>query len=200
MPKLGQPFNPFGLFYGVFIPEALVRFRNISPGAKLCWGRLARYKGEIGKCYPSQEKLAGELGVSERNVRRYIEELRSNGLIRKVRRGLQLNNEYEFLWHEMFEGTQRTHSSGQDRQKASRPDRTEASALNRTKSSAPSERESLERESFKRGVARESTLSSPNPSFFKAENRPKKSLSRIRPEDFEYLEWMREAEQEGMIK
>ena len=200
MPKPGQPFNPFGLFYGVFIPEALVRFRNISPGAKLCWGRLARYKGEFGKCYPSQDALASELGVSERNVRRYIEELRSSGLIRKVRRGLQLNNEYEFLWHEIFEGTERTHSSGQERPKASRPDRTEASALHRTKSSAPSERESSEEESFKRGAARESASSSPHPSFLKAEKRPKKSLSRIQAEDFEYLEWMRAAEQEGAIR
>ena len=32
---VGQPFNPYKLFTGIFVPEALVRFRGLSSGAKL---------------------------------------------------------------------------------------------------------------------------------------------------------------------
>jgi hypothetical protein len=32
--QVGQPFNPFRLFTGIFIPEALVRSSLVSPGAK----------------------------------------------------------------------------------------------------------------------------------------------------------------------
>lgn len=45
---IGQPFNPFGLFNGIFVPESLVKFKDISPGAKLAYGRLARYAGQDG--------------------------------------------------------------------------------------------------------------------------------------------------------
>jgi hypothetical protein len=49
----GEPFNPYRMFNGVFIPEGLMRCPWINPGAKLAWGRLARYAGEDGRCYPT---------------------------------------------------------------------------------------------------------------------------------------------------
>jgi hypothetical protein len=51
--QVGQPFNPFRLFTGIFIPEALVRYKDLSAGAKLAYGRLARYAGHDGRCYPA---------------------------------------------------------------------------------------------------------------------------------------------------
>jgi hypothetical protein len=33
--RVGQPFNPFGFFTGISIPEALVRSDLVSPGAKM---------------------------------------------------------------------------------------------------------------------------------------------------------------------
>jgi hypothetical protein len=38
--EVGDPFNPFRLFNGIFIPEALVRESGISVGAKVTYGRL----------------------------------------------------------------------------------------------------------------------------------------------------------------
>jgi hypothetical protein len=43
----GQPFNPYRMFKGLFIPEGLARCDWISPGAKLAWGRLARYVAKM---------------------------------------------------------------------------------------------------------------------------------------------------------
>jgi hypothetical protein len=72
--RVGQPFNPFGLFTGIFIPEALMRAKNISLGAKVTYGRLARYAGQKGDCYPSVKTLAAELATSERQTQRYLRE------------------------------------------------------------------------------------------------------------------------------
>ena len=67
---MGELFNPYKLFHGIFIPEALVRFRGVSPGAKLAYGRLVRYGGEDGECYPGVETLGREIGVKKRHVLR----------------------------------------------------------------------------------------------------------------------------------
>jgi hypothetical protein len=50
---MGEPFNPFGLFARIFVPEALVRAQGISPGAKLTYRRLARYAGQEGNYCPN---------------------------------------------------------------------------------------------------------------------------------------------------
>lgn len=101
----GQPFNPYRMFNGLFIPEGLARSNVVSPGAKLAWGRLARYAGEDGKCYPTVKTLAGEIGAGIRQARRYLAELEQLELIRRVRRfaqRAQTSNGFEFLWHGMF--------------------------------------------------------------------------------------------------
>lgn len=101
----GEPFNPYRMFNGLFIPEALARYTLISAGAKLAWGRLARYAGEDGCCYPTVKTLGAEIGVGERQAQKYIAELERTALIRRVSRfadGAQTSNAFEFLWHELF--------------------------------------------------------------------------------------------------
>jgi len=68
--RVGQPFNPFRLFTGIFIPESLVRSNLVSPGAKMAYGRLARYAGQDGRCFPAVETLGQEIGVGERQAQR----------------------------------------------------------------------------------------------------------------------------------
>jgi hypothetical protein len=68
--RIGRPFNPYRLFTGIFIPDGMVRSTIISAGAKLTYGRLLRYAGQDGKCYPAVETLAAEIGVSDRQVQR----------------------------------------------------------------------------------------------------------------------------------
>ena len=103
--QTGQPFNPFGMFHGVFIPEGLVRAKGISPGAKLTYGRLGRYAGQDGECYPAVPTLAAEIGVSVRQTQYYLAELEREKLIRRVTRlseGGQTSNAYQFLWHPLL--------------------------------------------------------------------------------------------------
>jgi len=91
--------NPYKKFNGIHIPEGLTKIpvSQLSHGAKVCYGRLARYAGENGFCYPKIETLAKEIGVERRAVGNYIEELKKFGLIETKRRGLNKSNYYFFL-------------------------------------------------------------------------------------------------------
>lgn len=102
--QTGQPFNP----YGSFVPNALMRWNGVSPGAKLAYARLAQFAGEDGECFPSQETLASELGVSVVQVKRYVKELVTANLLRVERpqgrdRLAHKNNRYTFIWHPIFD-------------------------------------------------------------------------------------------------
>lgn len=102
----GEAFNPFRMFTGLFIPEALARCPWISAGAKLVWGRLARYAGADGRCYPTVKTLGAEIGIGERQTQKYLTELEKSGLIRRrscFAGRAQTSNTFEFLWHEIFE-------------------------------------------------------------------------------------------------
>jgi hypothetical protein len=114
--QVGQPFNPFGLFHGIWVPDALVRAKGISPGAKLAYGRLARYAGQDGNCYPAVRTLAAEIGIRVRQTQNYLAELERNKLIRRITRLSkkgQRSNAFEFLWHRLFEeGVKKTAPEG----------------------------------------------------------------------------------------
>jgi Helix-turn-helix domain len=104
--EIGQPFNPYCLFNGIFIPDALARQKGISRGAKMVYGRLARYAGENGMCYPTVPTLAAEIASSERQTQRYLAELEREKLIRRVPRfseSRQTSNGFQFLWHRLLE-------------------------------------------------------------------------------------------------
>jgi hypothetical protein len=100
--EVGQPFNPFGLFNGIWIPEVLVKAKGVSAGAKIIYGRLTRYAGPNGKCYPAVPTLAAEVAMSVRQTQKYLAELEAFELIRRVPRisdSGQTSNVYVFLWH-----------------------------------------------------------------------------------------------------
>jgi hypothetical protein len=129
--RMGEVFNPFGLFYGVWVPQALLSYKLIGPGSKLLYARLARYAGKNGKCYPSQLALAKQLGFGERHIRNLLRELEDAKLIRRVRRGLKRTNRYEFLRHPILESCLRSPDrnvcSGQERMGGSGQERNHSS-------------------------------------------------------------------------
>jgi hypothetical protein len=101
--RVGEPFNPFKMFNGIIIPEPLAKYRGVSPGAKIAWGRLARYAGENGLCYPAVPTLAREIGISTTQARTYIRELRTKRLL-AIEQRPGTSGLYKFLWHEAFAG------------------------------------------------------------------------------------------------
>jgi Helix-turn-helix domain len=91
--------NPYKLFVGSFVPNWLLRRKEVSPGAKLCYARLCQYAGQAGEAFPYQESLAEELGVSLRQAQEYLKELQQHRLIESRQRGFQQSNVYRFLNH-----------------------------------------------------------------------------------------------------
>src|SRR5665213_2689561 len=55
--------------------------RELSRGARRCLDRLRWYARRYGRVHPFQEKFAKRLGVSDRQVRTYLAELRAAGLV-----------------------------------------------------------------------------------------------------------------------
>lgn len=118
--------NPYKQFHGSFVPEWLMEREEISPGAKLCYARLARFAGKDGLCFPKRDKIAKAIGVSERQVGRYVSELCKYNLIEYKKIGLGKPNEYRFLLHKWI-NTVLT-----DKTDVSSPMRTDVSSLDRT--------------------------------------------------------------------
>ena len=104
--QIGERYNPRGIFTGVYIPESLVKHKDISPGAKLAFGRLCWHVGEDGRCFPFQETLAEALGCSVRSVQSYLKELEDAGFIERIREGN--SHEYGFCWHDLLEQSLKT--------------------------------------------------------------------------------------------
>jgi hypothetical protein len=76
------------------IPNAILRRPDLSPGAKLTYMMLLSYAWQEGSCFPGQERLAEDMGVTSRSVITYLKQLQTAGLLVVKRRGLGLTNVY----------------------------------------------------------------------------------------------------------
>lgn len=142
--------NPWRLFTGAMVPNWLLCRVEISQGAKLCWARLAQFAGKDGECYPKQETLAAELGVSERQARSYVRELEEFALLEATQHGLGTSNSYAFLDHAWIHEGQPSAPAADppDRQSASGQDRKNASGQDRQFASVPTREEIQNTEKF----------------------------------------------------
>ncbi len=76
------------------IPNTILKRRDISPGAKLCYVMLLTYVWQGDSCFPGQERLAEDMGVTSRSVVTYMKELQDTGLVKVQRRGQGKTNIY----------------------------------------------------------------------------------------------------------
>lgn len=93
---------------GIFVPDGIWDAWDIPPAARLIYGRLSRYAGQDGHCFPSVRAVASAFGISARQTQSHLSALERHGLIRREpRAGLsgQTSNEFLFLWSERL----RTH-------------------------------------------------------------------------------------------
>ena len=107
----GDVFVPYQVFAGKesrrhprsFILNTVMRRTDLSPIAKLLWGRLSQFAGRNGQCYPTQYTLSLELGCVPRTILRGLKELENAGLIRRKSpsgqaRIMRATTRYEFIW------------------------------------------------------------------------------------------------------
>jgi biotin operon repressor len=79
------------------LPRFVLRDKRLSFGARLTYASLLSYAWQEGSCFPGQERIASDLGVSRKAVNEYLHELRKNGYISWERRGLGRTNVYYIL-------------------------------------------------------------------------------------------------------
>ena len=76
------------------IPNFIQRNPNLSPGAKVVYGLFLSYAWNNDFCFPGQDRLAEDMGMSRSRVTTFVGELQNCGLITVKRRGLGMTNDY----------------------------------------------------------------------------------------------------------
>lgn len=79
------------------LPYLVLRDTGLSIGARLSYAVLLMYAWQEGATFAGQVKMAQDVGVSERQLRDYLQELQESGYIRIKRQGLNRPNLYYIL-------------------------------------------------------------------------------------------------------
>lgn len=79
------------------IPYLVLKDTKLSLGARLSYAVLLMYAWQEGSTFAGQVKMAGDVGVSERQLRDYLHELQDTGYIKIKRQGLNKPNLYYIL-------------------------------------------------------------------------------------------------------
>src|SRR5947209_3654985 len=79
------------------VPHVVMRDGRLSQGAKVLYGAIGEYQRQNDCAWPGQRLLAADEGCSERQVRRYLHELKEAGLLVVQQRGLNHTNRYFLL-------------------------------------------------------------------------------------------------------
>ena len=133
--------NPRNLWVGSFVPNWLMKRREITSSAKLLYARLCQfYNEEAGCAWPGQDTLAAELGLHVRQVQTIIAHLAKRGLLHVERTGLTKPNRYRFPAHPWMglPGPERTSTSGPETQPTAGPE-TQRTAGQETRRTAGQE-------------------------------------------------------------
>ena len=76
------------------IPNFIIRDSNISAGAKVAYALFLSYAWHNENCYPGQDRMAEDMGMTRPRVTQLIAELQEAGLITIQRRGQGKTNNY----------------------------------------------------------------------------------------------------------
>ncbi|MCK5123515.1 MAG: helix-turn-helix domain-containing protein [Candidatus Pacebacteria bacterium] len=76
------------------VPNHILESEKISPGAKLTYTMLLKYAWQNDFCFPGQDRLGKDMGVSRRSVNTYIQELEKKKFITIKRQGQGKPNIY----------------------------------------------------------------------------------------------------------
>lgn len=113
------------------IPNRILENNVLSLGARMTYAMLLKYAWQKDFCFPAQQQLANDLGITDRSVRTFLAELREHELISWKQLGLNRPNIYYILklpartstpshsGPENISGPDRKQIAGQDRKQAS---------------------------------------------------------------------------------
>ena len=76
------------------VPNFILRNPDLSAGAKVVYAMFLSYAWHNESCFPGQERLAQDIGLSRSRVTEFISELSRAGLVTVQRRGQGRTNIY----------------------------------------------------------------------------------------------------------
>ena len=76
------------------LPYIVLRDTRLSVGARLSYAVLLSYAWQEASCFAGQGKMAKDMGISERQLRRYLHDLHDAGYIDIRQQGLNKPNLY----------------------------------------------------------------------------------------------------------
>lgn len=77
------------------VPDAILKSGDISAGAKLVYALLLSYAWHNDYCFPGQDRLAEDIGISRQSVNTHVKELQRKGFVKIERKGQGRANLYE---------------------------------------------------------------------------------------------------------
>ncbi len=134
----------------VMLPNRVLFMEGLSAQAVRLWAALAHYARESEECWPGQDRLARQLGISTRSLRTILRELEDADLVRTVQRGLNRPNLYRLI----VPDSDRKKTSDPDRKKTSDEvdavelDAEENKSAKKADASSPSPREGAVKEEW----------------------------------------------------
>ena len=76
------------------VPNFILDDPSLSLGAKVTYAKFLEYAWHHNSCFPGQERLANEIGMSRPRVNEFVKELERVGLVTIKRRGQGKTNLY----------------------------------------------------------------------------------------------------------
>ena len=79
------------------LPYLVMRDKALTIGARMTYAFLLMYAWQEGSCFAGQVKMAEDMGVSDRHLRRFLTELKEANYIEIERKDKRYNNTYIIL-------------------------------------------------------------------------------------------------------
>ena len=76
------------------VPNFILKMPSLSVGAKIVYAMFLHYAWNNDSCFPGQDRLASDIGMSRSRVTEFIGALEKAGLIAITRRGMGRTNLY----------------------------------------------------------------------------------------------------------
>ncbi len=81
------------------VPNFILKNPKLSVGSKVAYAMFLSYAWHNDSCFPGQERLANDMGISRPRVTQLIAELERAGLVTIQRRGQGKTNLYTIHFH-----------------------------------------------------------------------------------------------------
>jgi biotin operon repressor len=81
------------------VPNFILKSKQLTVGEKMTFAMFLSYAWHNEQCFPGQEKLADDIGVTRQSVNTFVKGLEKKGFLAIHRRGQGKTNIYTLRYH-----------------------------------------------------------------------------------------------------